>query len=498
MLALLIAKLNQHVQYGDPVLPAGTESTLPSQQWHQISSSTATWHRHEIEPYQSFTLSALSLQPITLVKVDQQHVEVFELPASQWQSPLQYQQINSLSRPIQIYHSIDDSARVSRGFLPNPVLFMLLGALLATQLLLWLITTIQWDSVRYGAIAGPVLLLSPFLPLLATCAVLTTIAASTFNIRWIIPVLLITTGLGVFIPEPWLAWGCVAAIAPVLCYQVLRPSHRWYQQLGWLALFVLCLELPVRADMPLWLSLSCIAIWQLCQLLRPLSQLPLYQNRLKKLHEQRAHEPKPGVEQQLQSLSQQVQTLEDKNRILHEKTWVDALTGLRNRLFFNEQYQTEVARSARERSPTSLLMLDLDNFKKINDTYGHPGGDQVLQQVAKRLYYSLRRPADALCRIGGEEFAILLPQTSEQGALHVAEIVLKKVAEKPIKLADGVELYVTISIGCASLVQQSSLTENELLNRADSALYLAKRRGRNRVECAGSQPYSEQPQPEQI
>lgn len=180
--------------------------------------------------------------------------------------------------------------------------------------------------------------------------------------------------------------------------------------------------------------------------------------------------------------------LELNYRLLQEKNAIDFLTGLKNRQFFDERYHLELARSARENTPISLILIDLDHFKSVNDNYGHQVGDEVLKAVAKRFYYALNRPADAICRYGGEEFVILLPNTHIQGATHIAEQVSQAVSCKPISTTHG-DICITISQGVSSTSHQTNLDTLRLLTLADEALYRAKSLGRNRFEVAVNKPY---------
>ena len=165
---------------------------------------------------------------------------------------------------------------------------------------------------------------------------------------------------------------------------------------------------------------------------------------------------------------------------LRGRAETDPLTGVANRRRFHQALEIECLRSARNRYPLSVLMIDLDFFKDVNDRYGHPAGDAALRIVAQLLLLSLRK-TDLLARYGGEEFAVLLPETPGEGARVIAERIRQMVCQKPI-VAEGCPMQVSVSIGVASHVDNSEATPEILLKRADLALYRAKALGRNRVE----------------
>ncbi len=161
----------------------------------------------------------------------------------------------------------------------------------------------------------------------------------------------------------------------------------------------------------------------------------------------------------------------------------DGLTGLINHRTFQEKLQIEIDRARRFGHKVSLLMIDIDHFKKFNDTYGHTNGDEVLKRVACILQDNIRS-IDLAARYGGEEFAVVLPQVSLPGAIVVAERIRKKTEEHEL-VFNGKKEHVTVSIGVATFPDDASDRE-ELIDNADKALYLAKRTGRNRV-CAFSE-----------
>ncbi|OFZ67196.1 MAG: hypothetical protein A2V79_01180 [Betaproteobacteria bacterium RBG_16_56_24] len=172
-----------------------------------------------------------------------------------------------------------------------------------------------------------------------------------------------------------------------------------------------------------------------------------------------------------------------ENARLHEQTQdlavTDKLTGLRNRRLFDERLAEEILRAARYAKPLSLLMLDIDDFKRINDTHGHPAGDKVLQSLGQLLRGQLRQ-MDFAARYGGEEFTIILPETDFVGAKLVAERIRRAVAKLPIKLPDGREIDLTVSVGVACFPVCGDKAES-LVEHADQALYTAKQEGKNRA-----------------
>jgi two-component system cell cycle response regulator len=172
--------------------------------------------------------------------------------------------------------------------------------------------------------------------------------------------------------------------------------------------------------------------------------------------------------------------LENRLRLLAAS---DPLTGLINRRNFFEIAQTELSRSRRYNLALSCVMIDVDHFKRINDTHGHLTGDAALVAVSQRLRQCCRA-SDYACRYGGEEFCVLLPETNEQGAASWASNCRLAIAKTPI-VAEGITVQLTLSLGVAELRSGIDRTE-ELLDLADQALLAAKRQGRNRVTAFSS------------
>lgn len=166
---------------------------------------------------------------------------------------------------------------------------------------------------------------------------------------------------------------------------------------------------------------------------------------------------------------------------LHKLANTDMLTNVQTRRAFMEASNLEVNRSHRYGGPMSVVMLDADHFKSVNDTYGHAGGDDVLRFLSAECKKVLR-DQDFIGRIGGEEFCICLPETASEGAFLVADRLRESIAISDIKLSDGQVINISISVGVATL--QEKETMDDVMRRADEALYEAKETGRNRVVAA--------------
>lgn len=159
----------------------------------------------------------------------------------------------------------------------------------------------------------------------------------------------------------------------------------------------------------------------------------------------------------------------------------DSLTGLANRRLFERALDIEFGRGARQSSSLSLIMLDIDFFKRYNDTYGHVAGDHCLAEVARALKGCCQRKADLAVRYGGEEFAVLLPDTDIHGAFVMAEQIRQRVVDKNIAHSGAPSGCVTVSLGCYSFVPSGRDSIEVFIERADAALYQAKKTGRNRT-----------------
>ncbi len=183
------------------------------------------------------------------------------------------------------------------------------------------------------------------------------------------------------------------------------------------------------------------------------------------------------LEQRVQERTRDLESLNDQ---LRELSATDALTGLKNRGHFDRTFSSAVVKAYRFSQPLSLLLLDIDHFKKFNDTHGHLVGGDCLQMVANCIRDYVTRPQDLAARYGGEEFVVLLPDTPKEGALRVAEKIRSRIEETGFRVSDEV-LHLTVSIGlCAVCPSQADATK-DIFSWADGALYEAKGRGRNQV-----------------
>lgn len=174
--------------------------------------------------------------------------------------------------------------------------------------------------------------------------------------------------------------------------------------------------------------------------------------------------------------------LKRQSDLLRDLAFVDGLTGVANRRRFDMALDAEWRRSRRSEKPLSMLLIDIDHFKKYNDQYGHPAGDACLQRVSAQLAKELRRSHDLVARYGGEEFACLLPECDLDGAMAKAEVLRQSVESLAIEHAGVVPLsIVSISIGVACMTPSDICTPAALVDVADQQLYKAKSQGRNRI-----------------
>ena len=205
--------------------------------------------------------------------------------------------------------------------------------------------------------------------------------------------------------------------------------------------------------------------------------------------------------QMIGDLKRAYQKLDDRNKVLNEEivkrkkiekdlqeqATTDPLTGILNRRAFFDKAQREQQRTHRYQRKLSVLMMDLDFFKSINDNYGHLGGDEILKIFAQEAEKPLRT-SDLIGRVGGEEFAVILPETDLERAVKIAERIRLRVQDISVPIGQ-LEIHFTVSIGVSEMMSEET-DINSALNRADKALYRAKEAGRNRVCMESNKPIS--------
>lgn len=205
---------------------------------------------------------------------------------------------------------------------------------------------------------------------------------------------------------------------------------------------------------------------------------------------------KPFSEQELSARLRAGQRIVDlQSALLHaqeqlrEQATHDALTGLWNRGAIMQMLNREILRSLRQKTMLSIVMADIDHFKRVNDTHGHLAGDAVLREVARRVN-EVARGYDSVGRYGGEEYLSVLPDCDPEGASAVAERMRRRIAEVPVAISGGAAI-ITMSFGVATCREGSELDCSAFIGAADAALYRAKQAGRNRVEFAGEPSIAE-------
>jgi len=184
-----------------------------------------------------------------------------------------------------------------------------------------------------------------------------------------------------------------------------------------------------------------------------------------------------------QKIQRLVEQLENERNTAHQNSITDSLTGLANRRYFDDMLTTEFYRMKRSESNLSLIMLDVDYFKKFNDSYGHLAGDECLRQIGNVLKLIVGRVTDIAARYGGEEFVVILPDTEENGAIMIAERIRRAVIELAIPHSESdISEWITVSIGVATVSAASVTSPEQVVTLVDEALYRAKKGGRNQIQ----------------
>jgi len=187
------------------------------------------------------------------------------------------------------------------------------------------------------------------------------------------------------------------------------------------------------------------------------------------------------VQERTLELNIALQELESANQELERKNVLDELTGLHNRRFYDQKILAEYRRSRRNLTPLSLVIIDIDHFKSVNDNHGHLAGDQCLIWLANFMKRSLKRSADKAFRYGGEEFCLILPNTDAEGATLLAEKLRLQVKEHAFSFQE-IDIALTISCGICTYQQEADIGPEQIFSGADKALYQAKHNGRNQIQ----------------
>ncbi|OCQ18752.1 diguanylate cyclase [Pseudoalteromonas luteoviolacea] len=198
------------------------------------------------------------------------------------------------------------------------------------------------------------------------------------------------------------------------------------------------------------------------------------------IQEQAREDLESSIDERTFELQVTLRELEEKNRELEKLNMEDPLTKVKNRRYFDKRLMMEVRRSRREQTMLSVIMLDIDHFKRVNDVYGHLAGDHTICAFAQSIQQHLKRPHDEVFRYGGEEFVILLPNTDQQGAQEIAEQVRQTAAQCAVNIADSTIRFTT-SAGVYSAIATDTQNPTIFTDFADKALYEAKQKGRNCV-----------------
>lgn len=305
--------------------------------------------------------------------------------------------------------------------------------------------------------------------------------------------------LTLFVSYQWGLFLVMFAAITLCCFHIYSGFWLWKQgvhedqdlNLGVAVLLAAMLFIAVNSFTEANLPFTNLDLLQLAMLvLVTILSVSMIKKRMEKDHEtpfSLAHEDFEQSDDLQTQLAEQnlelqltLRELEDRNNELEKINTLDALSGIHNRRHFDKRIQAEIRRSRRELTPLSLIMFDIDHFKAVNDKFGHVAGDEVIRTVAHTGEEQLNRSSDEIFRYGGEEFAMLLPNTDLAGAEVLAEKVRKNIEEAKIATSSGT-VTCTVSLGVACTKKEHNLTPDQFVELSDKALYAAKNNGRNCV-----------------
>jgi diguanylate cyclase (GGDEF)-like protein len=222
------------------------------------------------------------------------------------------------------------------------------------------------------------------------------------------------------------------------------------------------------------------AIQPFIESLASLATMALQNRKLLDQQEAMKRQLEEQVNARTEELRKALRKLSEAHVILKDLNTIDAVTRIKNRQYFDDIAVQEWRRAVRQKYPMNLMLLDIDKFKRVNDTYGHLAGDACLQSVAQCIDELFNRPSDVVARYGGEEFIVIMPYIQHDNAMAYAERVRAAISAQHLQV-DGHSINVTISIGVASGMPDQAMDLRQLIARADTALYEAKRQGRDCV-----------------
>lgn len=217
------------------------------------------------------------------------------------------------------------------------------------------------------------------------------------------------------------------------------------------------------------------------QALSSIKASEIAQKEISRLQDESQEQLESRVQERTLELNIALQELEVVNQELKEKNTLDELSGLYNRRYYDQKIVAEFRRSRRNLTPLSLILVDIDHFKRVNDNFGHLAGDKCIVEVAGMIKSLLRRSSDVGCRYGGEEFCLILPETDAQGALALAQEICQSVRQQQVYSNENI-ITLSVSCGVTTYQQEKEITPEIIFDYVDKALYKAKQAGRDQVQ----------------